>query len=798
MQLGRLAGAVALASLSATCGGKKKDGGPPPFSLALGAQAVSVSQGASADVLVSLARQAGFADDVTITLDGPPDALDADALVLPSQKKQGVLEVRVADDAPIQGLAVRITAQSGAAAASASLTVNVTAAAPSSQDLIAQDLQAGVIDYPTSLLYRAYALFGDPRLPAAYQGAGEIVEDRGLFFEAGQATLPAETQAALLPFLARPTDPQSVFNQPAGARLVGRAVGQPAAAAPSCPAGTDPGGTGWRSEKGTTYPVRVWVKCGADETVDDFDLLNARILVEGIWKPETDLMGPPILDAGGSDAGGDTDIDFYLLGDADAVVRGGDTSGFDDPKTLAMEIDAPPKTGSTSSGFLLLRRERLLNSGFKSDVVHEFFHLLQGAYNSAVTFQSVANGSLEYWYTEASAVWAETRFARPTSFTEVHKKRFARYQRSKNSLHRSVDSDSNDSLQMYASYIYPFFMEQKEGSADVIQASWQALTSASGFDQGNQLLQQVFDFTTNFRLFAVENWNADLPGLLTRDKRYVTWDPNFPDRKKPVLADQQTLSAVVTLQPTVDVAPLRAAYYDYPVSGTTLKKVIFNFEEITQKDGLDIDGLVHIAGMDWKKNDYTGQKEAKFCLDQPDQNLKEMLLVLSNHNLPLDQFDLGNLRVEASDVPCGYSWSGTASSTFGYTMNANVTFDYDDASSTPTLGVFLPRGNVSFTADPASGCVVTPGSHDIAPSEGSLTIDFSTDPPTYQAAGATVWPATYACNGSSFDGSAGGIWLGGSGPSGAMATGTVTDAGNTIQGSSSVGGFTFSWKLTRN
>ena len=41
-----------------------------------------------------------------------------------------------------------------------------------SQDLIAQALARGDIDYPTSLLYRVWALFLAPELPEAYDGVG--------------------------------------------------------------------------------------------------------------------------------------------------------------------------------------------------------------------------------------------------------------------------------------------------------------------------------------------------------------------------------------------------------------------------------------------------------------------------------------------------------------------------------------------------------------------------------------------------------------------------------------------------
>jgi hypothetical protein len=84
----------------------------------------------------------------------------------------------------------------------------------SSQQLIAGDLEAGVIDYGTSLVYRAWALFRDPRLPARYDGAGSIGEDEILLDEirAALPDLPSEQRSELKGYLARPTSPLSPFG----------------------------------------------------------------------------------------------------------------------------------------------------------------------------------------------------------------------------------------------------------------------------------------------------------------------------------------------------------------------------------------------------------------------------------------------------------------------------------------------------------------------------------------------------------------------------------------------------------
>ena len=84
----------------------------------------------------------------------------------------------------------------------------------SAADLIQADVEQGALDQDTGLLYRIYAVFRDPRLPAKYQ-AGVAIEDEGAF-EAAQASLDSmapEIAAELRPYLVRPTDPSSVFHE---------------------------------------------------------------------------------------------------------------------------------------------------------------------------------------------------------------------------------------------------------------------------------------------------------------------------------------------------------------------------------------------------------------------------------------------------------------------------------------------------------------------------------------------------------------------------------------------------------
>ena len=89
--------------------------------------------------------------------------------------------------------------------------------APASETLIAAALSAGEITYEESLLARAYALYDDPRLQAAFRSP--IVNwDAGLELwleiDAHEAKLSKPLLDQLAPFRLRPNHPDSIYNRP--------------------------------------------------------------------------------------------------------------------------------------------------------------------------------------------------------------------------------------------------------------------------------------------------------------------------------------------------------------------------------------------------------------------------------------------------------------------------------------------------------------------------------------------------------------------------------------------------------
>src|SRR5215213_2393700 len=292
-----------------------------------------------------------------------------------------------------------------------------TPGSPSSQVLIAADLESAAIDLPTSLELRAWALFHDARLPERYDGAGSVGEDHALFADIAHNldSFSADRRDALSRYLLRPTDPNSPFSSaPPAAKsegLIRLAQAQETLPPHQCTAPRAWFDEPWSPDGNVDHGFKVWA-CGPGRATVQGDLNKVIAIGSRLWPkmtlPEPNGMGEPIPDTGSKDDDGSGKIDVYIVDPlAECRMRAGTCEPIpqddDDSTAAAAPQDFPehctvvgfPDLGC--SGFMLLRRDRIDDPAFPADFAHEFFHLLQYAHNGAVDIT---------WYHEASAEWA--------------------------------------------------------------------------------------------------------------------------------------------------------------------------------------------------------------------------------------------------------------------------------------------------------------------------------------------------------------------------------------------------------
>lgn len=510
------------------------------------------------------------------------------------------------------------------------------------QTLIKARLLSGAIDYPASLVYRAYAFFGDPRLPAELAGSGSAGEDDNLFREIPYYwnELSRETQNLLTPFVVRPTDPRS--------RFFGSGKPSVASSAPAAQ-GDSQCNNGWISRNSPSYPYKLWMHCTGDY---DGDFAKAIAIVDGFWQREVALMGEPIPDGGSPEQGGDTRIDFYFVDNEQdrAPRRGG--IGID-PSAAAFAHADEPVIGKASSAFVVARRPYIGLPELSLTLAHEFFHVLQYAHNWEIGFgfQGTPYSAdfdvlsyVESWFVEASADWMKSYIYRDTMPAEVMQSflhyRFTQYfQGVELSLTFSTTQSDPRLMHEYASYVYFLFMEQELG-AQAVAGYWKALENVApdDFDRMTAILDGMLPFRQHFRDFAVRNFNLDLqPGNPTKPS-YRDIDRTFPE-KGPELNFAQGVNGRLPLLAAGD-APnsydeslrhlLAHYYYFSPAPDAT--QVTLDFSRLTPAEAVDVDALVKLKNGDWERRQIPTARPFTFCRQVPADDVESFYLVVSNHD----------------------------------------------------------------------------------------------------------------------------------------------------------------------
>jgi hypothetical protein len=549
--------------------------------------------------------------------------------------------------ADITGL-VSEAAESNNCRASSGTMVVTPAEPPSSQDLIAEDLDAGIIDYPTSLEYRTWALFRDPRLPARYGDQPSAGEDEAMFdeLETQFDSLPTAIKAAIEPYLVAPNDPQSAFG-PADALLP--VTSRPAAGNADADSASDTHcrlPATWRYEEwtpaggGADDGFRVWVCAASDveaSSMIDPVIAAASQLWEPMTRAEPNGMGKPIPSPGKTR--------IWILYTSDCVDRSCPLFDPDDSFRLGLEETQretchspgyPPKSCSGSISLnagVVCPATMPCFTSLKAVLAHEFFHVLQDAHNAdawaigagTINGQPILDKS---WYSEASAEWAAWHFADDPQATSHFEKSF--------------QTNNGSLLQVgakheYGSWVWPLMMQQELGSSSVFQ-SWQAAESAADPKGIDDAVDGVLGFGQHFRDFSVRNLNAGeyfaggASGL--EDDIWQTDLQHFS-----TVAHAHGPKGVIGLGDQdlfVEVAALAAEDDEYAVTDPRVRQITIDIAPLVNAQSADVDLVGRLASHEpgqqptWRRMRGSGTS-LTLCRDFPTQNFDLIYVVLSNH-----------------------------------------------------------------------------------------------------------------------------------------------------------------------
>lgn len=748
----------------------------PPFSLQLGASHVDAFREGEFALRVEVARANGFTAPVTVELETPPPGFAAMPVILEGELTDAMLPVAISAEVPTGDLVLAVRAVAGnISTGTESLSVTVQPPAPRSQELIRAALAAGTLDHGTSLLYRAYAAFGDPRLPAQFAGSGSEPEDPYLVpdIEAALGSVSPSLHAELLPFILRPGEPESWFNTTESGATTATFTSEVSRLSAVAQAGTGLvvlpemcseriANRPWVSRRSIQYPIRVWVRCL--DTSEAETRINAAIIdkvlasAERLWPGLTGLMGHPYLDNQPGEQYtrldiGDDAIDVYVVFNRGPYRNGfqlavGSSGGSAIAVAPVPENVAPRR----ASGYVLLPLMMVGNEGLlQATLAHELMHVLQYAHNTP----------LRHWYREASAHWAAVHFDRTLPPASGRVSWFFAYRHFAFGFQvKELPLNVMNGYAEYTAFIWPYFTEQTVGPS-VIADSWAALGTTDDPNDADAMLDAVSGFEANFRDFTRRNVNIPLdPSALPATDRYTALDPEeFPDDLPPVYALNVINVSSTEHSFVKNVPPLMARYWKFEFPDPQTEKIIFDLKSVTGLSGIDIDALVKTDDGQWKRHDWNGEERVTFCFDKPEERVEELWLVIGNHLVPAKGGeDMGvGFEVTVSAAPCRPVWVGK--STFKYQDSLSVTWEASadvvwekiarEPSEEEEHQDFYPTGTVTMVklTDPFCGpLVMSNESHSLGSNSGLMEVYFAETPPTAVAAGGEQWPGTVTYN----------------------------------------------------
>jgi len=647
-----------------------------------------------------------------------------------------VMTVSVAGQAPAPSMA-----PTGAPVASLPPDASGQPPSPSvqtTQGLIADALTGGRIDYPTSLLYRAYAMFGDPKLPAAYAGA--MVEDTLLFPEIERAagSLPPDVATALIPYTVRPTDPRSIHSAPITADAP-----QPLALAADPMAATSDIGVaqaqdaavpcdqpyGWASME-SPKGFKVWARCYGAYSAP---IRTVYGLLDQLWGPETALMGKPLPDAGGPEAGGDTAMDVYLIDhymcierdgrctDTMYQVRDADGNVTSIDSALGVAVGTGPFAGAPgaqrASGYMLISLpEARTNPDLIGTIAHEFFHVLGFAHN----YTGMWDGSpaTNDWLVESSAEWAGWYFtsvrSHEHSFFDVFMSSTAKAGPGDVLTSTPLDTPSPSTGNFtYAAWVWHLFRQMEAKGPSAIAAEWQAVEGKSGKRAWDTALDAQYPFAAHLRDFAVRNLNRKLDPNDLLDPRYPKMDTELPAVGAFAPFEQDMAPRPQAEPVPVDIGRAGSVYGHWSFT-KDVRQVRLDASALTPSGDLDVDALVKAKGR-WERRKL-GHGVTTFC--RPADDVSELYVVLTNHAFLDDAPPVrGDVLLSALAEPCS-GINGTISMSYHSDVadptwnthdviddqiSLSVQFAFRDGEWVDMGSSFMRVGRERQTSDPQCG-----------------------------------------------------------------------------------------------
>jgi len=495
-----------------------------------------------------------------------------------------------------------------------------------SLQLIDQALAKGEINKDTAMVYKIYAIFGDDeKLPDEYKSEKAFFTSNYEILKIKETleTLSPEARAKIEPYLKRPDDPESYWNQKFEQEAINGTEGQqsnsliPAAKAMRAKVYTE-------SLVSADEKVRIWYPKADMSSKDIFGAGNVSVSaskaksmaekVKGyldddeIIQDYVDLMDRELISDGNK--GGDGKLDIYIA-------------------PIGSDLGACYLEGSLPNHSYILLNITISNDKvLRTTLAHELFHSFQYLYKH--------DWDREYWYSEATAVWSEDYIYMADDTERVWLDKFIPY------AEVSVDDMSPPENHHYGAYIFPFFLTDQFGD-NIIRESWEKSESTSCIKGIDEILEG--GLKEHWKKFTLWNYNKE-PA-----RKYLDYYP-FPLISSET--SKVTEDVFLMIEETeIDIGEINPLAADISIAhngfmkDSDIKRLVFkNLDKFTSKtDKASIKALIYYKDGRKVIEDWTKETKRGFCIANVEEDFDKVVLIFSNADLE-DNISKSQIKVE--------------------------------------------------------------------------------------------------------------------------------------------------------
>ena len=542
----------------------------------------------------------------------------------------------------------------------------VTIGDASTLAMIEKAAASGQITHEQGLLYQAYAVWGDARLPAQYKGSLDANAGDGVMrsIAAEFSGLSAASQSALAPFFLPPNQAGSWWQ------------GQHAADLPA-----DPAADTWQPLSAAGGKMKIWYYTGyADGAAQ---AAQVKAAVDGrIWQGERDLMNrDPKFGAAPLDV-----VNVYLAESYNKL--DGTVVPFDGTRGVTLST-----TCFDTPSWVYINRSRPIgdenNAGIIQTVAHELFHVFQNSY-------VFADCHAYDWLSEATAKWVEDHLYSKANSEWPYAEDYL------NAAALRLDKTGNG--HEYGAYLLPYYLTHQFNDPLIVRRMWENahLYANSYLAVKNALPADKQDSFWGAFLFTL--WNKAPYSTFFKDKDSFTGvvKPEWAQPKAVSAPNQELIAEMSGSLPTGAVRYYPFSFPDRSVRSLSfINGLTFNVRQdsvlngpfsaefqlgadqtyISEPDPPDFDPTVVLFAM-YKRAGQSSWEAlplvsdvSHYCVDTQGP-LEDLVVFLSNGDFEHPERVVTppglNSRLYASNLPCG-QYTGTSSVSY---FNAGVTYRF--------------------------------------------------------------------------------------------------------------------------